>query len=136
MNTGGNNPLFLWCAALMLVSHGEARAVERQYSIQDFDEVRTSGPQNVTIEKGRGTSVRASGTREALDNITITSQGRSLIIQARARGGQHTSTFIPANVSITVPAVKSLRLVGSGSVNVFELRGPLIEVSLSGSGAI
>lgn len=114
------------------------QAAERRYSINDFDEVRVVGSHIVDVRIGRGTAVSATGTAQALDSISVETQGRTLVIQTLQQG---LSTWKPAppgavRVTVTVPQLKSVRLEGSGAINVAEVRGPQTGISLTGSGVV
>lgn len=124
-------------AALALAST-PALAAQRGYSLSDFDEVRVIGGHNVSITIGRASTVRASGTAQALDTLAVEVQGRSLIIQSRAQ--TMTGSTVPdrgaATLAITLPFLKTVRLQGSGSVAATLMRGAQADVALTGSGRI
>lgn len=131
---------FLLASGIVSVLAGATMspAAERRYSITDFDEVRIVGNHLVDIQVGRGTTVSGSGDTAALDGISIETQGRILVIQTLQ---QSASTWKPATagaarISITVPQLKTIRVEGSGSATVAELRGPQTTISLTGSGLI
>lgn len=115
-----------------------SQAAERRYSINDFDEVRVVGSHVVDVQIGRATTVSASGAQQAIDAISVETQGRTLVIQTIQ---QSLSTWKPAapgavRVTVTVPQLKSVRLEGGGSINVAEVRGPQTTLSLTGSGTL
>lgn len=114
------------------------QAAERRYSINDFDEVRVVGSHVVDIQIARGTAVSATGDAQALDGITVETQGRTLVIQSvqSSLSTWTQSAKGAVRVQVTVPQIKTVRVEGGGSVNVAELRGPQTYASVAGSGGI
>jgi Putative auto-transporter adhesin, head GIN domain len=114
------------------------RAAERNYSINDFDEVRIVGGQQVEVITARATTVRALGDTAALDTLSIDSRNRVLTIRTVALSGSGASatTRKPARVIVTLPQLRTILLIGSGAASVAEMRGPQVAAALTGSGAL
>lgn len=125
-------------AAFALLLSAPAFAAERGYSVSDFDEVRVVGGHAVAIGISRSTTVKASGTAQALDTLSIEVQGRTLVIQSRAQTmlGTNVADRGVATVTIMLPALRTVRLQGNGSVAATLMRGAQADVVLSGGGSI
>jgi Putative auto-transporter adhesin, head GIN domain len=115
-----------------------APAAERQYSVGDFDKIRLVGAAAVVIESARATTVRARGARNAIEMLSVEVQDRILTIQplaGSADDGQRRGAG-PVTIVVTVPLLNGVKLNGSGSLKIAELRGIQGDVSLTGSGQI
>ena len=131
-------PVCLALAALSLLASAPGSAAEKRYAISDFDHVQVFGPFNVVIQTGRATSVTASGDMEALDIASVASTGGVLTIQTltRARSSWKDEPHAAAKVVVVLPQLKGIRLFGSGTIAVAEMRGIATDVSLNGSGQL
>lgn len=127
--------LLRFTIAAMLAA-GPAAAAQRGFSVTDFDRIRVVGGVDVAIAKGRATTARAEGNRESIDALTVEVIDRELVVRITARTGSSGADLSPPLVSITVPAVSRVRVMGNGSVNVAELTGANGNVSLSGNGLL
>ena len=125
-------------AALPLYPSVPAKAAEKRYAISDFDHIQVLGPFNVTIQTGRATSVTASGDANALDMISVNSNGGVLTIQTltKARSSWKDQPHAAAKLAIVLPKLAGLTLLGGGSVAAAEMRGISTNISLNGSGQI
>jgi Putative auto-transporter adhesin, head GIN domain len=114
-------------------------AAERTYSINDFDEIRIIGAQQVDVNAARATTVRASGDTTTLDMLSIESRNRVLTIRTVAPSGSsapNATAHRPARVTVTLPQLRTVLLIGSGTASVAEMRGPQVSASLTGSGVL
>ena len=122
---------------LAIVAATPAGAAEQTLTITDFDRIRVEGSYIVDFTSGRGTSGRLSGTRQALDRVTVEVKDRTLIIRPdKARWGGADPATGQVRVRVTAPALKTAWLSGSGIVTITGMRGPDIKLSLSGSGSL
>lgn len=131
-------PCLFLASALLLSSPSSALAAEKRYALSDFDHVQVFGPFQVTITAGRATSVTAIGNAQAIDMASVISSGGILTIQTRtrSRSSWKDDPQAPARIVIIVPQLKSVRLLGSGSVSVAEIRGISSNVTLNGGGQL
>jgi hypothetical protein len=115
-----------------------AFAAERSYSIGDFDRVRVIGPVSVTIVSARGTTAKARGTADALDQIGIEVIDRVLVVEPRLRSVNPgvKSERGPVAVFLATPRLSSARMLGSGSLVIAEMKGLQTELALTGSGSL
>jgi len=127
-------------AALGLASAAPLAAAERVESVTSFDRLRIEGPYQVDVITGRGPSAKLSGTREALDRVTVSLQGRTLTIRANRTGwtggwpGEDKAG--PVVVRLTATELRAVSLSGSGSIKIDRLRGPLAQLIVEGSGRL
>ena len=115
-----------------------APAAERRYSISDFDKIRVVGSAGVIVNNGRATTIRATGSREAIEALSIEVQDRVLTVQpiTGTFTAQPPSAAGPVTIFITAPLLNGAKLNGSGTLKIAELRGAQADVSLTGSGQI
>lgn len=127
-----------WTILALACAAAPALAAERSYSVTDFDEIRVIGAHRVVVTPGRATTVKASGTPAALEMLSVETQGRTLVIQSRVQtlSGNSVAPRNAANLTITLPVLKAVRLQGAGSVNAALMRAPQADIALAGSGAI
>ena len=123
---------------LALIAAAPAGAATRGYALSDFDRVRVNGATQVTIVKGRATSVSAEGSLDSLDRLALQVIDRELIVQQKAplAGERAKRGETPATVRVTVPGLRALRLIGSGRIDADSIGGASTSLSVSGSGAI
>jgi hypothetical protein len=127
-------------ALLGLVSATPLAAAERVESVTSFDRIRVEGAYQVEIVTGRGASAKLSGTRDALDRVSVNLQGRTLTVRANRTGwtggwpGEEKAG--PVVVRLTTDDLRAVTLSGSGSITIDRLRGPLVQLSVEGSGRL
>ncbi len=129
----------MWQLALALVAvlvATPAAAAQRGFSVTDFDRVRVVGGVDVSIVKGRATTARAEGARDSIEALTVEVIDRELVVRITARTGASGADLTPPLVTITVPTLSRIRVMGNGSVNVAEIVGANGNVSLSGNGVL
>ncbi len=106
--------------------------------VTDFDRVQVEGPFVVIIEPATATTVKGSGTANALDAVTVTSIGKTLTIRpSKISWGERSKPDNSAVLlRITVPKLRAASLSGSGSMTVRGLRNLATELYLGGSGLL
>src|SRR3546814_9724039 len=120
---------FLLPFAAALVLAGQAHAAGRSFSVTGFDKLRVEGPYTVDVRTGAGSSARASGDLRALDRLSVTVQGRTLIVRPDRSGWTGWPGERPGGevtLSISTPALSSVALNGSGSVSIDRMAGSRI----------
>ncbi len=128
-----------WGLTLTLLTIASpAFGAERGYSVSNFDRVDVSGPYIVIVEADKSPSARASGSAEAIDRLTVETQGKTLRIRPSASswGGWPGERLAAPTVRITVPYVREAYLKGSGVLSITRLRAQTARIGLSGSGRI
>lgn len=124
--------------AAALAAAFPAAAAERRYSVTDFDRVQVEGPYRVTLVTGGSSGVVASGSREALERVSIEVQGRTLRIRANrsAWGGYPGDPVGPVEIAAATRDLRAAMVTGSGSLAVDKAQGLRLDLSVSGSGRL
>jgi hypothetical protein len=135
-------------AALVLDSDGdsERRAPvaaiagpnAKTYQLADFDEVSTSGPQDVVIMLGDKFEVRSEGSPESLALLEPVVVDGKLTIQPRDgfNWNRNAGRLEPATFYVTLPRLDGVAIAGSGEVSVLQLKGEKFDGSIAGSGEL
>lgn len=115
-----------------------AHAVERGYSVTDFDRVRVDGPYKVTLTTGKSPGARAIGTPAAIDAVSVEMQGRTLIVRRATQvwGGTPGRTAGPVELRLTGYGLRGAALNGAGSLTIDRLKGQSIDLAVAGSGSL
>ncbi len=127
-------PAFLGLIALA----APAAAAERRYSVTDFDRVIVEGPYRVHLVAGRPSSATVTGSREAIDRVTIDVQGQILRIRRNrsAWSGTPGAEAGPLAVELTTRSIRSARLIGPALLDVVDAEGLNVQFTVEGSGRI
>jgi len=115
-----------------------ALAAERRVMVTDFDRVRVEGPYRVTLNVGPTSAAVATGSRAALDRVSIDVQGRTLRIRPNrsAWGGYPGDKAGLVEIAATTRELRAATIIGPGSLGIDRARGLRIDLSLSGSGRL
>jgi len=103
--------------------------LERDFPVGEFDRLEIAAPFDVDIETGGAANVHASGPEWALDSVRVELQGERLFI-----GCDGDCDGSDISMSVSVPALRGLRMAGSGDVSVDKLTGDAFDSASSGSG--
>lgn len=115
-----------------------AAAADRSYSVTDFDRLIVEGPYIVRLTTGRSTSVRASGTREALERLSLDTNGQTLRIRRNRtfdRNGQSVQAG-PVTIELSTRSLRSATLIGPGSLDLDQAEGLRVDLAVQGSGRL
>jgi len=129
-------------ALLALLAAAPASAEDRRYPLTDFDRVIIEGPYVVHIVAGRPTAATASGSRQALDLLTLDQQGQLLRIRRnRTASAGYSSPIAPVpagviTIELNARTLRSVRIIGPTQLTVEGARGLNLELSAEGSGTI
>jgi hypothetical protein len=125
-------------ALVALAAAAPAQADERHYPLTDFDRVIVEGPYVVHIVAGRATAATATGSRQALDLLSLDVQGRML----RVRRNRTASAGAPAPVTgivrieLAARSLRSARIIGPTQLTLEGARGMDLELTVEGSGSL
>lgn len=142
-----------------VIAAAPAKAVVQGYSVTDFDRIQIDGPYQVTLTTGRASMAKASGSREAIDRLSVEVQGKTLRVRpnpsawggypGRPQAGGVTIVLSTQNVRaiivngagiLTADKIKAMRLdialVGSGRVTVSGVEADSLNATLLGAGTI
>jgi hypothetical protein len=125
-------------ALVALAAAAPAQADERRYPLTDFDRVIVEGPYVVRIVAGRPTGATATGSRQALDLLTLDVQGRMLRVRRNRTASAGTPAPVTGVVRIELAArsLRSARIIGPTQLLVEGARGLDLELSVEGSGSL
>ena len=107
------------------------------YAVAAFDEISTSGPQDVEISHGDAISVRSEGSPEALALLeAVVENGRLTIRPKSGFNWFNWEALEPARFFVTMPRIDGIVLAGSGDIRVDRIEGDRFEGTVGGPGTI
>ncbi len=112
---------------------GSGVAATQTRELPTFQSVELAGSNNVSIRVGGKQSVVVHADDNLLGRVTTEVQAGNLVI------GNTTGSFTtkrPMSVDVDVPALRALKLSGSGVVDVTGIKTASLTVTLSGSGVL
>lgn len=125
-------------ALVLFALPAAAQAEDRGFIIGSYDNIRIDGPFEVHLTTGKSPSARATGNADALDSLSITVEGDTLVVSLT--GGNWSSD---SGAMITAPvitlATPNLRnaVVNSGAeLTIDAMKGQDIILAINGSGAL
>ena len=115
-----------------------ASAETRRLPVSDFDRVIVEGPYAVHLVTGRPSSATATGSREALDRLSVDVQGQILRIRRSRNAWVGTPGADSGTVTIALATrnLRSARLIGPARLEAEGVRGLNVEFSVEGSGTL
>lgn len=119
-------------AVLMMFTAVDATAETRQLNFTDFDEVSVGPGMQVSVNQGARYRIEATGSTADLDRLRVNHQGNRLTfsIESGFLGSFRAGRI---NLSITLPALRSLDLSGGSDGTLDVQRGTApFTVALSG----
>ena len=100
--------------------------------VDEFTDVEVRGSANVRIHDGKEQSVTVESDDNLLEIITTEVRDKKLIVTTK----ESYSTRIGISVSVNVPQIESIRVMGSGDVQAENVDVETLHLSISGSGDI
>lgn len=114
-----------------------AESSEKTYQLADFDEIATSGPQDVVVTQGDTFAVRAEGSPEALALLEpVVVNGRLTIQPAKGFNWGNWPRLASATYYVTLPRLDAVAVAGSGDISVDRIEGESFDAQLAGSGSL
>lgn len=117
---------------------GSGRPQEEPRTVAAFEGLRVSGPIEVAVTQGATASVRVrfdDNLLPALESVVEPHEGRPTL-HLRIRRGTTVNAGQPARVTVIVPVLSSVKVEGSGSVEMAAFRQPQLKVAIAGQGAV
>lgn len=123
-------------AALALAA--PASAAERRYTVTDFDRVKVDGPFQVKLVTGKASAAVATGSSQAIDQVSIEVQGRTLRVKPNlsAWGGYPGEGPGPVSIELSTHDLRGATVQGSGSILIDKASAMRFDASVSGSGRV
>lgn len=127
-------------AAMLLAVAGQsapAVAADRNYSVTSFDRIRLDGAYRVRLVTGVAPFARASGPQQALDQVAIDVQGRTLVVRANRSswGGYPGEASGPLTIEVGTHELSAAWVNGAGSLAIDRVRGLSFDLAIQGSGS-
>lgn len=108
--------------------------ISRNFPVAAFDGVRLAGSDRVNVVTGP-LAVTAAGTTDVLDRLDIRTDGAMLVIGRKEGGGMEWSGA-NATVTVSIPALRTAVVAGSGDMRVDRVAGSRFDGELTGSGSL
>jgi hypothetical protein len=115
---------------------GTGSGSTRTYSVSGFNGIELRGSDDVDVRVGGAFSVTATGDSDVLDRLKIEKDGDSLRIGRRRDDGFNWGKHGHATIHVTLPALSSVEVAGSGDVTVDKVTGNAFKGSMAGSGGL
>ncbi|UCE24014.1 MAG: DUF2807 domain-containing protein [Candidatus Zixiibacteriota bacterium] len=111
---------------------GSGDLVTDTRNLGDFSRIESTGSFDIFVTVGEGQEMTITFDDNLIDLIKTRVRGKTLKIYSR----DSYSSRYSCKIDLKVPYLESIRLSGSGDVEIFDLSGELFECSISGSGDI
>ncbi|MBV9839958.1 MAG: DUF2807 domain-containing protein [Sphingomonadaceae bacterium] len=119
---------------------GAATAVDRGYSVQDFDRIQVEGPYDVQVRVGPAAAAHAHGPQSGIDRLQVLVNDGTLIVRTDHSNGwggyPGAASDGKVTVFVTTPRLRGVALAGTGDVDVDRIRNGDVQLGLNGSGDI
>lgn len=125
-------------ALALLALPGIAHAADRSFMLGSFTRVRVDGPFAVTIRTDKSPSATASGSANALDALTIRTEGDTAVVSMGASDWSSDSgqMLTPPQVTLTTPTLTTATINAGATVTIDAMKGQKVSLSVNGSGAL
>ena len=130
------SPSLLALAAIVAAA-APAAAATRDFPVDSFDRVRSTGPFDVRVHTGAPASAHATGDQALLDRISVTVRDGELRVGGTPGGwmsGWSWGGRRPMVVEVTVPMLRAVALTGSGDLTIDRVRTRSFGAAVTGSG--
>ena len=109
-------------------------AVPQTYNLTDFDEITTTGPQDVFVTLGDSFSVRSEGAPQALGQLDVLVEDGKLVIRPGRSFRGNWGGLSSATYHVTMPRLDAVALAGSGGMHIDRIDSPSFTGTVAGSG--
>ena len=109
-------------------------ATTQSYDLKGFTGVKVAGPDDVTIRRGDAFAITAKGPKAVIDELEIELDGDTLSIRRKNSGFSFGGDDEDVEIAITMPALRAVRLTGSGEIDADAVDGDAVEAVVTGSG--
>jgi hypothetical protein len=128
--------IFLPAIAIVIVHAGPSSAATRNFGIESFERIRVDGPYRVRLQTGVAPYARASGNAAALDRVSVTLQGKTLIVRTSQSswGNFPGEQSGPVEIELGTHELSAAWLNGAGGLAIDKVKGLSFDLSVQGSG--
>lgn len=112
-------------------------AVQRSYTVGNFDRIEVAGPYQVRVRTGGAPSVSASGPEKLIERVVVEVKGDTLLIRPRKERGFFSWGSGPrgkATIEVSAAALREATIAGSGDIIVDKVTGTDFDGTVAGSG--
>lgn len=112
-------------------------STSRTYQVAGFTGLEVAGPFDVKVTTGKVLSVSAQGPQKLLDATEVLVEDGKLVIRPKKKGwfgGMRWGSDQPAMFTISVPALTSAEVAGSGDIDIDRVSGDRFAGAIAGSG--
>ena len=106
----------------------------RDFALTGFAGVEVAGPDDVNIRRGDAFSIQARGPQAELDTLDVRVDGQTLYIGRKREGFSLGGRHKGVEFTITLPALRAVKLTGSGSIEADRVDGDKVDAAVTGSG--
>lgn len=124
----------VWASGFSVARDG--RYETRWRTVAPFRRIELHGSTKVTVQPGRTWKLRLEGGANRIAGLTTRVQGDALVIRSEDSSATIDVGNDPVRVLATAPAVKEVRVDGSGTAALRHLRGSGLAASIHGSGTV
>jgi hypothetical protein len=108
----------------------------RSRPVAPFSRIEVRGSTEVTVEPGKGRTLRVEGGANRIHDLRTRVEGKTLVIEQEDSSGTIDLGGDPARVVAEAPRIEAVRIDGSGKVDLGVLRGRRLGAAIYGSGEV
>lgn len=125
-------------ALALLAAPGIAHAADRSFLVGSFTRVRVDGPFAVTVMTGKSPGAKATGSRNALDALTVRVDGDTAVVTMGAGDWSSDSgqMITPPTVTLSTPMLQAATINAGATLGIDAMKGQRISLSVNGSGSL
>jgi hypothetical protein len=130
-------PILALLALASLPAMAAAPTTQRNYSVTSFDRIRVDGPYEVRLKTNVAPFARASGSAAAIVGVTVTVEGRSLIVRPSSGGwgGYPGENRGPVTIELGTHELGTAWLNGAGTLVIDKIKGLSFDLAIQGAGS-
>lgn len=113
---------------------GSGNVVEQTFDVSGFDRVTLAGIGNLHIQTGEREGLRVSAEDNLIPLLDVYVSGGELIVGLKSQA--RVSPTRPMDFYVTVTDLHTVRLLGSGDVEIGKMETDTLEVQIAGSGDV
>ena len=130
-------PILALLVLASLPAGAAAPVTQRNYSVTTFDRIRLDGPYEVRLTTNVAPYARAKGSAASLDGVSVTVEGRTLIVRPSTSGwgGYPGENRGPVTIELGTHDLATAWLNGSGTLIIDKVKGLGFDLAIQGAGS-
>lgn len=116
-----------------------AAAATRSFGVHGFDRIRLDGDYQVSVVNGVAPFARATGSARALDMVSVTVEGRTLVVRTNRSaswGSYPGDNAGPVTIEVGTHELSAVFVNGAGALAIDRAEGLKFDVSAQGAGMV